>query len=175
MDWWFYFGVFVHVSANVDSEIWIRRGRTFYCAQKMLLIERRNLKLLLFLLPRYLHTYPRANKNIWRCILVNARVLVLSLYISRILVLHRNSLLIRPLILLLLLFPLSFPLPNSQSTTYYISSRASLISSIVILFSSPAKSLSSVRKSMQWHSFRSRIGMHGQFQKPAFTSASLSS
>ena len=123
----------------------------------------------------YLHTYLRANKNIWRCILVNARVLVLSLYISRILVLHRNSLFTRPLILLLLLFPLSFPLPNSQSTTYYISSIASLISSIVILFSSPAKSLSSVRKSMQWHSFRSRIGMHGQFQKPAFTSASLSS
>jgi len=57
----------------------------------------------------------------------------------------------------------------------YMSSIASLISSIVIVLSSPAKSLSSVRKSMQWHSFRSRIGMHGQFQKPAFTSASLSS
>ena len=37
------------------------------------------------------------------------------------------------------------------------------------------KGLSSVRKSMQWHSLRSRIGTHGQFQKPFFTSASLSS
>ena len=37
------------------------------------------------------------------------------------------------------------------------------------------KGLSSVRNSMQWHSFRSRMGTQGQFQKPFFTSTSLSS
>lgn len=39
----------------------------------------------------------------------------------------------------------------------------SLSSSIVMLCSSPAKSLSDVRKSMQWHSLRSRMGTQGQF------------
>merc|ERR1719424_2186467 len=45
----------------------------------------------------------------------------------------------------------------------------SLTSSSVMSLPSPAKSLSSVRKSMQWHSLRSRIGTQGQFQNPAFT------
>ena len=47
--------------------------------------------------------------------------------------------------------------------------------SVVIVCSSPRKGLSSVRKSMQWHSLRSRIGTQGQFQKACETSASLSS
>ena len=36
---------------------------------------------------------------------------------------------------------------------------------MVCVFSGQAKGLSSVRKSMQWHSLRSRIGTQGQFQK----------
>jgi len=40
----------------------------------------------------------------------------------------------------------------------------STASSTDICWLSPANSLSSVRKSMQWHSCRSRIGTHGQFQ-----------
>ena len=46
---------------------------------------------------------------------------------------------------------------------------------MVCVFSGQAKGLSSVRKSMQWHSLRSRIGTQGQFQKACETSASLSS
>mmetsp|Transcript_23876 Transcript_23876/g.77004 ORF Transcript_23876/g.77004 Transcript_23876/m.77004 type:complete len:94 (-) Transcript_23876:365-646(-) len=37
-------------------------------------------------------------------------------------------------------------------------------SSTLSFWLSPANSFSSVRKSMQWHSCRSRIGTHGQFQ-----------
>lgn len=48
-------------------------------------------------------------------------------------------------------------------------------SCMLISWSLPAKSLSSVRNSMQWHSLRSRMGTHGQFQKPCCASASLSS
>ena len=46
---------------------------------------------------------------------------------------------------------------------------------MVCVFSGHANGLSSVRKSMQWHSLRSRIGTQGQFQKACETSASLSS
>ena len=60
------------------------------------------------------------------------------------------------------------PAPQKPSVRSASSSR-------VILASSAAKALSSVRKSMQWHSRRSRIGTQGQFQKPWATSASLSS
>jgi len=67
----------------------------------------------------------------------------------------------------LLLLPLQ-PVP-------LIPSVAEITSSRVISASSPLKSLSSVRKSMQWHSFLSLIGTHGQFQKPCAASASLSS
>nr|GMD01152.1 hypothetical protein Iba_chr05fCG4710 [Ipomoea batatas] len=53
---------------------------------------------------------------------------------------------------------------------------ASLISSKeIVCTASQAKSLSVVRKSMQWHSFLSLIGTQGQFQKPCSTSAVLSS
>ena len=49
------------------------------------------------------------------------------------------------------------------------------ISSRVMLCFSPRNGLSSVRKSMQWQSLRSRIGTQGQFQNAWETSASLSS
>lgn len=48
-------------------------------------------------------------------------------------------------------------------------------SSSEISWLSPAKSSSGLRKSMQWHSCLSRMGTHGQFQKPSLASACLSS
>lgn len=64
---------------------------------------------------------------------------------------------------------------STQKASHHIPSESSFTSSMVMFRSSPAKSLSSVRNSMQWHSLRSRIGTHGQFQNPLCTSASLSS
>ena len=63
----------------------------------------------------------------------------------------------------------------NHSLRVHMPSDSSTTSSMVMVCSSPTKSLSSVRKSMQWHSLRSRIGTQGQFQNPLATSASLSS
>ena len=70
----------------------------------------------------------------------------------------------------------SEPLPYMARTHKIVMPSVTLFTcSTSILFWSPANSLSAVRNSMQWHSCLSRIGTHGQFQKPSLASAALSS